>query len=186
MAPPLLTFGHGRLDRDELAELLRGAGVEHVVDVRRFPGSRANEAAARGAVEEICSEIGIGYRWEQRLGGRRNLAKDEDAASPDTWWRVKAFRAYCAWTRQDEFRTAAHDLVAQIAAQRTAVMCSESVWWRCHRRIIADVITLEHGIPVEHLMPSGDLRPHEPSDGARLDEDGHVIWDGPDKPGSDS
>lgn len=178
MPPPLITVGHGRLDRDELTALLSGAGIERLVDVRRFPGSRANDAAARGQVEEICEAAGIEYRWEERLGGRRRLTKEQDAASPDTWWRVAAFRAYAAWTRQDEFRTAISDLAADIEATRTAVMCSESVWWRCHRRIIADVITLEHGIPVEHLMPSGDLRIHEPSEGARLDTEGHVVWDG--------
>ena len=87
MTEPLLTVGHGTLSREELAELLRGAGIEQLVDVRRFPGSRTNDAAARGAVEEVCAEAGIGYRWDERLGGRRRLTKDEDAASPDTWWR---------------------------------------------------------------------------------------------------
>lgn len=180
MAAPLLTVGHGRLDRDELADLLLRAGVQTVVDVRRFPGSRANEAAARGAVEEICHGAGIRYHWEQRLGGRRSLAKEQDAASPDTWWRVKAFRAYAAWTRTEEFRVGLNDLTRQIEESRTAIMCSESVWWRCHRRIIADVVALEHDVPVEHLMPSGDLRRHEPSAGARVGADGRVVWDGQD------
>ncbi|MCT1997464.1 DUF488 domain-containing protein [Brachybacterium muris] len=178
MPPPLITVGHGRLDRDELTALLSGAGIERLVDVRRFPGSRANDAAARGQVEAICEAAGIDYRWEERLGGRRRLTKEQDSASPDVWWRVAAFRAYAAWTREPEFRAAVADLLVDIDAARTAVMCSESVWWRCHRRIIADVITLEHGIPVEHLMPSGDLRIHEPSEGARLDTEGHVVWDG--------
>ncbi|MBB1009390.1 DUF488 domain-containing protein, partial [Dietzia sp. SLG510A3-3B2-2] len=69
----LFTVGHGRLDRDELARLLTGAGVELLVDIRRFPGSRANSAAAKGAVPEIVGEVGIDYRWEEDLGGRRSL-----------------------------------------------------------------------------------------------------------------
>ena len=174
----LLTVGHGRLDRDELARLLRGAGVELLVDIRRFPGSRANEAAAKGAVPEIVGEAGIDYRWEEALGGRRHLDAEQRRRSPDTWWRVEAFRAYSAWTRDPAFREALARVVADARERRVAVMCSESVWWRCHRRIIADVITLEHGTPVEHLMPSGDLRIHEPSEGARLDTEGHVVWDG--------
>lgn len=178
MAAPLITVGHGRLDREELADLLTGAGIARLVDVRRFPGSRANEAASRGAVPEICVEAGIAYRWEERLGGRRRLTKDEDAASPDTWWRVAAFRAYAGWTRSPDFRSAAAELAADAREARTAVLCSEAVWWRCHRRIIADVMILEHGLEVADLMHSGDLRPHEPSQGARLDEDGHVVWDG--------
>ena len=64
----MLTFGHGRLDRDELATLLTDAGVERVIDVRRFPGSKANEAAARGQVPDLLSELGIDYRWDERLG----------------------------------------------------------------------------------------------------------------------
>ena len=93
MASSLITVGHGTLSRTELTELLRGAGIGQLVDVRRFPGSRANDAAAKGAVEEICTAAGIAYRWDERLGGRRRLTTDEDAASPDTWWRVAQFRA---------------------------------------------------------------------------------------------
>ncbi|WP_091182039.1 DUF488 domain-containing protein [Paramicrobacterium humi] len=172
---PLLTFGHGRLERQELADLLRDARIERVVDVRRFPGSRANEAAARGQVPELLAEIGIAYRWDQRLGGRRRL--DKHTPSPDTWWRVEAFRAYSAWTRGDEFQTALPDLVDDIGTARTAVMCSESVWWRCHRRIIADVVALGCGIPVEHLMHTGKLTAHEPSEGARVLEGTRLVWD---------
>lgn len=181
MAPPLITLGHGRLDRDELTALLLGAGIERLVDVRRFPGSRANNAAARGQVEEICEAGGIDYRWEERLGGRRRLTKEQDAASPDLWWRVAAFRAYAAWTREPEFRAATTDLLADIDAARTAVMCSESVWWRCHRRIIADVAMLEAGAEGMHLMHDGRLQPAEPSEGARLGADGRVVWDGADR-----
>jgi len=177
----LLTVGHGRLERDELAELLTGAGIEQLVDVRRYPGSRANDAASRGAVEEICAGAGIAYRWDERLGGRRRLTKEEDAATRDPWWRVAQFRAYAAWTRSEEFRAGLEDLRADVARTRTAVMCSEAVWWRCHRRLIADVMLLEHEVEVLDLMHSGQQRPHEPSEGSRLDADGHVVWDRPDE-----
>ena len=179
MTEPLLTVGHGTLEREELAELLRGAGIERLVDVRRFPGSRTNDAAARGAVQEVCEEAGIGYRWDERLGGRRRLTKDEDAASPDTWWRVTQFRAYAGWTRSEEFRAGIEELRGDLARARTAVMCSEAVWWRCHRRLIADVMLLEHEAEVLDLMHSGKHSLHESSDGARLGEDGHVVWDLP-------
>jgi uncharacterized protein (DUF488 family) len=181
MAPPLITVGHGTLSREELGALLRDAGIEQLVDVRRFPGSRTNDAAARGAVEEICAEVGIAYRWDERLGGRRRLTKDEDAASPDTWWRVKQFRAYAGWTRSEDFRAGIGDLLTDVSARRTAVMCSEAVWWRCHRRLIADVVLMEHDTEVMDLMPAGQLTSHEPSAGARRGEDGHVVWDRPDE-----
>lgn len=177
MSAPLITVGHGRLDADDLATLLTGAGVQHLVDVRRFPGSRANEAAAKGAIPEICERAGIVYRWEERLGGRRRLTKDEDAASVDVWWQVAAFRAYAAYTRTAEFRAGFDALMADVDAARTAILCSEAVWWRCHRRIIADVAMLERGIEVRHLMHDGRLREAEPSPGARLDAEGHVVWD---------
>lgn len=176
MTASLLTVGHGTLSRTELSDLLLGAGIRQLVDVRRFPGSRTNDAAARGAVEEICTEAGIGYRWDERLGGRRRLTKDEDAASPDTWWRVTQFRAYAGWTRSDEFRAGLAELLEDVARARTAVMCSEAVWWRCHRRIVADVVLVEHGIPVLHLLHDGRSTPHPVSEGAARGADGRLVW----------
>lgn len=174
----MLTFGHGRLDRDGLGALVTGAGIERIVDVRRFPGSRANPAAAAGQVEDLARELGIDYRHDERLGGRRRLSADDDAASPDAWWRVAQFRAYAAWTRTPEFRAGLADLLADEAAARTAIMCSESVWWRCHRRLVADVVAVEHDRDVEHLMPDGTLRPHPVSEGARRRTDGMLEWPG--------
>jgi uncharacterized protein (DUF488 family) len=172
----LLTLGHGTLDRDGLGALLHGAGVRHLVDVRRFPGSRNNPSAKRPALEAMCADLGISYRWDDRLGGRRRL--DPDAPSPDAWWRVTQFRAYAAWTRTPEFRDALAELLHDIPTARTAVMCSESVWWRCHRRLVADVVLAEHRIPVQHLMHDGRLTPHVLSEGASVGEAGRLVWDG--------
>ncbi|MEE6271913.1 DUF488 domain-containing protein [Georgenia sp. MJ206] len=177
----LLTVGHGPLDRDSLAALLTGAGVELLVDVRRFPGSRNNPDVKREAVEEWSAAAGITYVWEPRLGGRRHLGKDADAASPDQWWRVAAFRAYAGYTRTEGFTAAMDDLVARTRDQRVAVMCSESVWWRCHRRLIADVAALGRGLDVAHLMPTGVLSIHVTSAGARRTGDGTLVWDGTDE-----
>lgn len=174
----LLTVGHGRLGRDELGALLTGADVELLVDIRRFPGSRANPAAAKGSVPELSAAAGIDYRWEEDLGGRRTLNAAERRVSPDTWWRVEAFRAYCAWTRATAFRAALERVVADARQRRTAVMCSESVWWRCHRRIVADVAIVVHDLPVGHLMHTGVINPHTPSEGLRLDATGEPVWDG--------
>lgn len=173
----LLTVGHGRLDSGELARLLTGAGVELLVDIRRFPGSRANPAAAKGSVPELAANVGIDYQWEEQLGGRRSLKAAERRESPDTWWRVEAFRAYSAWTRTSEFRSALDRVVDDARQRRTAVMCSESVWWRCHRRIVADVALSHHEMPVGHLMHDGRITAHTPSEGLRLDEHGYPVWD---------
>lgn len=171
----LLTVGHGRLDQDAFGALLGGAGVELLVDVRRFPGSRANPAVSRDALPGWLPRIGIDYRWEERLGGRRRLPPGD---AEDPWWQVDAFRAYAAHTRTEEFREALQEVLAEAGRRRVAVMCSESVWWRCHRRVVADVAVLAHGVTVRHLMHDGRLTEHRPAEGARLGPDGTVVWDG--------
>ncbi|NYG57227.1 uncharacterized protein (DUF488 family) [Nocardioides daedukensis] len=173
----MLTFGHGRLDRDQLAALLGDADVELVVDIRRFPGSRNNPAAAAGQVEALLEENGIGYRHDPRLGGRRRLNKDEDAATLDPWWRVAAFRAYADWTRTEEFGEGLAELIGDDRERRTAIMCSEAVWWRCHRRVVSDVAVVAHGLTVEHLMHDGRLLEHPVSEGVRRRPDGLLVWD---------
>jgi uncharacterized protein (DUF488 family) len=178
----LLTVGHGALDAEALGALLRATGVELLVDVRRFPGSRSNPDVRREAIETWAPAAGLAYTWEERLGGRRHLRRDEVEASPDRWWRVAAFRAYAGYTRTEEFTAAMDDLVTRAREQRVAVMCSESVWWRCHRRIVADVAALGRGLDVAHLMPTGALTPHVPSAGARRCTDGTLVWDAADGP----
>ena len=176
MPASLITFGHGTASREQLLDLLTGAGVAAVVDVRRFPGSRTHPDLRREALEEWLPADGIGYRWEERLGGRRTLPPGEPVV--DDWWTVAQFAAYAAHTRTPEFAAALDEVLAEAARSTVAVMCSESVWWRCHRRLIADVAVLARGVPVQHLMPDGRLTPHRPSEGAvtRGDE---VYWPAP-------
>ncbi|MDR7300204.1 DUF488 domain-containing protein [Haloactinomyces albus] len=170
----LLTVGHGTASLEEFAELLGQAGVALVVDVRSAPGSRRNPQFARSELERSLPARGIEYRWDKRLGGFRKLAED----SPDRVWRHRAFRAYAGHMRTAEFRAGIEDLLAGTGEGHPgAVMCSESVWWRCHRRMIADYARLVHGITVEHLMHDGRLTEHPPLEGARLREDGLLVYD---------
>lgn len=173
---PLFTLGHGTSSQEDLLALLGGARIAALVDVRRFPGSTAHPHVSREAMGQWLHEAGIAYRWEPRLGGRRRLPKG--AASPDTWWTVEAFRAYAAHTRSDEFAVAFDELLRQASAEAVALLCSETVWWRCHRRLVADVAVLGHDRPVVHLLPSGP-RPHQPAPGARPIGDGRLVWDVP-------
>jgi uncharacterized protein (DUF488 family) len=168
---PLLTVGHGPQDRAALGARLSAAGINRLVDVRRFPASRNNPDVARAALETWLPEAGISYRWDERLGGRRQLPKGEPVA--DAWWTVAQFAAYAAHTRTPQFTEALDEVLAESGV--VAVMCSESVWWRCHRRLIADVAVLARGVPVSHLMPDGRLTPHRPSEGAVV-SDGAVHW----------
>jgi uncharacterized protein (DUF488 family) len=176
VAVPLLTVGHGPQDRAALGARLTAAGVERLVDVRRFPGSRNNPDVSREALEEWLPAAGIAYRRDERLGGRRTLPAGEPVE--DSWWTVAQFAAYAAHTRTPEFTAALDDVLAEAAADVVAVMCSESVWWRCHRRLVADVAVLGRDVPVTHLMPDGRLTPHRPSAGAVVDAAGAVRWPG--------
>jgi uncharacterized protein (DUF488 family) len=173
---PLLTVGHGPDDRARLAARVSAAGVGCVVDVRRFPGSRHNPDVARDALAAWLPEAGVGYRWEERLGGRRRLPPGEPVA--DGWWTVAQFAAYAAHTRTPEFTAALDEVLEAASRDAVAVMCSESVWWRCHRRLVADVVVLARGLPVDHVLPDGRLAPHRVSAGAVLGDDGLVRWPG--------
>ncbi|GGW60184.1 hypothetical protein GCM10010503_41810 [Streptomyces lucensis JCM 4490] len=169
----LITFGHSTADRTTLAGLLREAGVTAVVDVRTAPGSRRDPDLSRQRLAEWMPAEHIAYRWERRLGGWRKPSPD----SPDTVWRNESFRGYAAHTRSPEFVSAMDALLQETGRSRTAVMCSEAVWWRCHRRLIADFAVLARGALVLHLMHDGRLTAHTPTPGARLRDDGLLVYD---------
>ncbi|ANH38364.1 hypothetical protein I601_1934 [Nocardioides dokdonensis FR1436] len=178
--PRLLTLGHGTLDAEGLVGLLRDAGVRRLVDVRRFPGSRRDPSVGRDSLTGRLPAAGVDYRWEERLGGRRRVPQGQPE-EVDGWWRVPAFRAYAAHTRTEEFRAGLAQVLEEAGAALTAVMCSETVWWRCHRRIVSDAAVLLHGVDVQHLGHDGRLTPHPPAEGARVGEDG-LHYDGPPPP----
>ena len=113
----LLTFGHGTATAERMTELLRGAGVAVLVDVRTAPGSRRHPHVARAELERWLPEAGISYRWDKRLGGFRKAAPD----SPDTAWREDMFRGYAAHMRTGDFRAAMDELLTQAGTDRTAV-----------------------------------------------------------------
>lgn len=169
----LLTFGHGTASQDDILALLRGAGVSALVDVRAVPASRRSPHVTRDALARWLPAAGVDYRWEPRLGGFRRPAPD----SPDVVWRNPSFRGYAGYTRTEPFRAALDELLDQAAETTTSVMCSESVWWRCHRRLIADVAVLSRAVPVRHLMHDGRLSPHRPTPGARVRPDGLLVYD---------
>jgi uncharacterized protein (DUF488 family) len=169
----LLTVGHGTSETAALTSLLRAAGVELLVDVRRFPGSRRHPHLARERLAADLPAAGLGYAWEERLGGRRPVPPD----SPDGALRNAAFRGYAAHMRTPPFLAAVDDLLREAAGRRVAVMCSETLWWRCHRRLVADFVQVAREVPVEHVMPGGTRSAHPPTDGVRLRPDGLLVYD---------
>jgi uncharacterized protein (DUF488 family) len=168
----LLTVGHGTCDADPFAALLVGAGVARVVDVRSFPGSRRHPHMGREAMAVWLPDSGVDYVWEPRLGGRRR-AHDPQA---DPWWRVEAFRAYADHMRSEEFVAGFDRLAGEAVGVPTAIMCSESLWWRCHRRMIADYAVAVRGWTVQHLGHDSRLTPHVVAAGARVDG-GRLYYD---------
>ena len=169
----LLTYGHGTEAADRTAAILQGAGITSLVDIRTAPGSRRNPQFARAAMEEWLPEAGIAYRWEKRLGGFRRPGPD----NPDIAWREEMFRGYAEHMRSADFLAAIGGVLAEAETRQVTVMCSESLWWRCHRRLLADFAAVARGIEVRHLMHDGRIEAHRPSPGLRLRDDGLLVYD---------
>lgn len=174
-----MTVGHGTLAEADFARLLAGAGVSSVVDVRSYPGSRRHPQFGREAMERWLPEWGLAYRWVPALGGRRRPAP----SSRNVALRHPAFRAYADHMATGEFTAALEAVVAAAADAAVAtgggptVMCAESLWWRCHRRLLADAAMLLHGTEVMDLFHDGRLSAHRPAEEARVDESGVVVYD---------
>jgi uncharacterized protein (DUF488 family) len=175
----LLTYGHGTESSERTVGLLSGAGIGSVVDIRIAPGSRRHPQFSRVELEQWLPEAGIAYRWEKRLGGFRKPGPE----NPDVVWREEMFRGYAEYMRSEEFLEAADAVLAaarltDAETRRVAVMCSESLWWRCHRRLLADFASAARGMEVRHLMHDGRLQDHVASPGLRRRDDGLLVYDG--------
>jgi uncharacterized protein (DUF488 family) len=163
MWPSIWTIGHSVRPIDELVTVLEAYDIELVVDVRRFPGSRRLPQFTAPALESSLAERGIAYRWIEALGGRRRL----EPSSANSGWRHPAFRAYADYILTEEFAEGLFELLMVAQGLRTVVMCAEVLWWRCHRRIIADVLT-SLGIPVVHIRDARIAEPHRLAPPARM------------------
>ena len=146
--------------------LLRQVGVDLLVDVRSIPRSRTTPQFNRDTLPGALTAEGIGYQHLPALGGRRHHPKGAPA-SANAYWRVPAFRNYADYAETDAFRTGLDELLALSHEHRCAIMCAEAVWWRCHRRIIADYL-LARGVPVEHIMGPGQVTPATLTPGAQV------------------
>jgi uncharacterized protein (DUF488 family) len=150
---PVFTIGHGVRPLDELVQTLRQVDVETLVDVRRFPGSRRNPQFNQGPLRTALEEAGIRYRHAIELGGRRSGEPGEEQFA---CLRVAAFRSYAARMGTPEWQEALADALAE---PTPCFMCAETVWWRCHRRLIAELLTAR-GRTVIHLLSPGRREPH--------------------------
>jgi len=158
------TVGHSTRTATEFHDVLAAYGIELVVDVRRFPGSRSFPQFARPALEVDLPAAGVSYQWLPALGGRRSPQPD----SPNDGWRHRAFRGYADHVHTEEFAGGLMELLMLGHGLRTVVMCAEVLWWRCHRRLIADVLTTL-GVSVEHIRDAALAEPH------RLTAPAHLV-----------
>jgi uncharacterized protein (DUF488 family) len=162
----LFTIGHSTRTLAELVALLRQVDVTVLVDVRSSPRSRTMPQFNGDTLPDSLAGVGIGYRHLGALGGRRHHRKGAPP-SPNTYWQVAAFRNYADYAETDEFRAGLDALRAIARTDRCAIMCAEAVWWRCHRRIIADY-ALTGGLRVEHIMGPGQVVRATLTPGARV------------------
>ncbi|HXP29657.1 MAG TPA: DUF488 domain-containing protein [Stellaceae bacterium] len=169
----IYTIGHSTRTLEAFTAMLAAAQIDCIADVRRFPRSRRHPQFNAEHLAPALAAEGILYRPFAGLGGRREARRD--GVSPHLLWREAAFRNYADYAEGVEFRTAFADLLQLAAVRRVAIMCAEAVWWRCHRRIIADY-ALAAGAAVEHIL---DLRKIEPAlltPGATIRPDGSLLY----------
>jgi uncharacterized protein (DUF488 family) len=161
----LWTIGHSVRPIEQFLSLLAGAGIELIADVRSFPGSRRSPQYGSEALEITLAAQAIGYHWLPALGGRRKASPD----SPNGAWRNASFRGYADYMSGPEFGRGLGQLLELSSKARTAIMCSEAVWWRCHRSMIADALRASD-IEVMHILDPKHTVPHPMTAPARVVE----------------
>ena len=169
----LYTIGHSTRTLDELVSALHAHGIETLVDIRAFPMSRRLPHFNRESLERSLPEQGIRYIWIKALGGYRKATRKD---SPHTALRNASFRNYADYTLTPDFEQAMGELLRLAEQSRTAYMCAERVYFRCHRMIVSDWL-VAHGYDVLHIDAEGPTRPHKLFAEARL-IDGQVIYRG--------
>jgi uncharacterized protein (DUF488 family) len=159
------TIGHSNRSLDDFLALVAAFEIEVLADVRRFPGSRKHPHFNQAELSKSLAEIDVAYEFFPELGGRRKPRAD----SPNTAWRNESFRAYADYMETEEFRAGIERLLVLANERRVAVMCSEAVWWRCHRSLIADYLKAA-GVDVQHILSPKNSELHPYTAAARLVE----------------
>jgi uncharacterized protein (DUF488 family) len=168
----LWTIGHSTRTEEDFKEILIAQRIEVLVDVRTFPGSRRYPQFNKSALSESLAGANIDYRHDPRLGGRRAPRKD----SHNTAWRNAQFRGYADHMETDEFDAGIKELLELARTSRTTVMCAESLWWKCHRSLIADYLKAA-GHTVLHILDAQKTEEHPFTSAARI-VDGELSYRG--------
>lgn len=172
----IFTIGHSSHPMDRFLDLLQQHGIEAVVDIRRFSGSRKHPHFSEASLAGTLPGHGIEYHWLEALGGRRHRKKT-DPPSPNPGLRDQSFRNYADYMATDGFQRGVARLLAIAGNRRTAIMCAEGLYWQCHRRLVSDYL-IANGVRVHHIFPNGEVKPHCLTPGAKA-ESGGVTYPAP-------
>jgi uncharacterized protein (DUF488 family) len=171
----IYTLGHSTRELADFSSLLQAHGIQILEDIRAFPASRRHPHFNRENLERWLPQIGCEYVWEQDLGGRRKRQMPKEQ-SPNIALRNESFRNYADYMLSPRFAEAIARLVERASQAKTAIMCAESVYFRCHRMLVSDYL-LSHGHPVLHILDHSNPRGHALSKDARLIE-GRLVYRG--------
>ena len=174
MHEPFYTVGHSTRSIPEFVALLRIADIALVVDIRTVRRSRANPQFNGDTLPQSLAAFGIGYEHIVELGGLRGKAKDIPP-SLNAFWANQSFHNYADYALSTEFLDGLDRLVSLGRQRRCAIMCAETVWWRCHRRIVADYL-ISCGETVFHLMDHDKVEPAKLTEGAKARDDGTLVY----------
>ena len=176
MTHPFFTIGHSNRSQEAFAALLMAAEVALVVDIRKFPRSRTNPQYNADTLPDTLAPVGISYEHVAALGGRRGKARAL-RSDVNAFWTNQSFHNYADYALSEQFHAGLDHLIALGHAHRCALMCSEAVWWRCHRRIVADHL-IARGETVFHIMGQDRLEPARLTAGAIVQSDKTVVYPG--------
>jgi uncharacterized protein (DUF488 family) len=176
MSRDIWTIGHSRRSAEEFLELLQAYGIEALADVRRFAVSRRFPHFSQMELFKTMTKSGIEYVHFSELGGRRRPSPD----SPNTAWRNESFRGYADYMMTPTFEKGVSRLTELADHKRTAIVCAEAVWWRCHRALIADYLKAR-GVTVIHIMGKNSSQEHPFTSAARM-VDGKLDYSGQETP----
>jgi uncharacterized protein (DUF488 family) len=171
---PFLTIGHSNRSLDEFVELLKGAQIDLVADIRTIPRSRTNPQFNKDALPEAMAAFDISYEHMAALGGLRGKTRTS-SQNVNGFWTNASFHNYADYALTEQFQAGLAHLLDEGHRRRCAIMCSEAVWWRCHRRIVADYL-IARSETVFHIMGHGRLEPAHLTAGAVIQPDGTIVY----------
>ena len=174
MTRPFYTIGHSNRMLDEFVEMLDAVDIALLADIRKMTRSRTNPQFNEATLPDALAAVDIAYEHIAELGGLRGKSRGVPDEVND-FWTNRSFHRYADYALSPEFRTGLDQLIAQGHAQRCAIMCSEALWWRCHRRIVSDYL-IARGETVLHIMGKHRVEPARLTAGAVIRADGSIVY----------